>query len=46
MKFRNPWIDPRITEARPDDAQAYLTGRGWKLVGPAADPSLLRYQIE
>lgn len=46
MKFRNPWIDPRIIQARPEDAQAYLKQHGWKLVGPATDPSLLRYEIE
>jgi hypothetical protein len=46
MKFRNPWIDPRILQARTEAAQAYLTRHGWKLVGPAADPSLLRYEIE
>jgi hypothetical protein len=46
MKFRNPWIDPRIAQARPEDAQAYLTSRGWKLVGPATNPELLRYEIE
>jgi hypothetical protein len=46
MKFRNPWIDPRIVQARPEDAQAYLTRHGWKLIGPASDPELLRYEIE
>jgi hypothetical protein len=46
MKFRNHWIDPRIIQVRPENAQAYLTRRGWRLVGPASDPSLLRYEIE
>jgi len=46
MKFRNVWIDPRIVQARPEDAQAYLTRHGWKLVGPATNPALLRYEIE
>jgi hypothetical protein len=45
MKFRNPWIDPRIVHARPEDAQAYLARRGWTLVGPASDPELLRYEF-
>jgi hypothetical protein len=46
MKFRNPWIDPRIVQAHPEDAQTYLTRHGWKLVGPASNPELLRYEIE
>jgi hypothetical protein len=46
MKFRNPWIDPRIVQVRPEDAQAYLTRHGWKLVGPASNPDLLRYEVE
>jgi hypothetical protein len=46
MKFHKPWIAPRIIQARPEDAQAYLTRHGWKLVGPATDPNLLRYEIE
>jgi hypothetical protein len=44
MKFRNPWIDPRIVEAKPEAAQGYLLDRGWKLVGPAANPVLLMYE--
>lgn len=43
MKFRNPWIDPRIEETRPEDAQAYLKRTGWRLDGPATNPLLLRY---
>ncbi len=46
MKFRNAWIDPRIVQLRPEDAQAYLTRQGWKLVGPASNPELVRYEIE
>jgi|SRR5208283_4140671 len=46
MKFRNPWIDPRIAQVRPENVQAYLTGHGWKLVGPASNPNLLRYEVE
>jgi hypothetical protein len=30
MKFRNPWIDPRVAEVRPKAAQAYLARNGWK----------------
>lgn len=44
MKFRNPWIDPRITRVRPEDVQAYLTRQGWQCIGPATDPNLLRYE--
>jgi hypothetical protein len=35
MKFRNPWIDPRITELRPEAVEEYLFARGWKRVGPS-----------
>lgn len=45
MKFRNPWIDPRITQARPDDVRAYLTRHDWHPVGPASDPRLVRYEL-
>src|SRR5437867_3006698 len=44
MKFRNPWIDPRIEQVRPEDAQVYLKRTGWKSVGLASDPALLRYE--
>jgi hypothetical protein len=44
MNFRNPWIDPRVVELIPDRVQAYLSQRGWKSVGPASDPHLLRYE--
>ena len=44
MKFRDPWIDPRIVQVRPQDAEAYLRGRGWKPLGPApANPDLLLF---
>ncbi len=46
MKFRNAWIDPRIVQLRPEDAQVYLTRKGWKLIGPAINPDLLRYEIQ
>jgi hypothetical protein len=45
MKFRNAWIDPRIVQVRPEDAQAYLVRHGWQLVGPATNPELLRYEM-
>jgi len=44
MKFRNPWIDPRVTKVRSEDVQAYLTRHGWKSASPAADPHLLRFE--
>ena len=44
MKLSNPWIDPRISEVRPDDAKAYLLARNWKSLGPAANPDLLRFE--
>lgn len=30
MKFRNPWIDPRVVEVRSHAAQTYLVHHGWK----------------
>jgi hypothetical protein len=32
MKFRNPWIDPRVAQVKPADAQAYLLRHGWKML--------------
>jgi hypothetical protein len=46
MKFRNPWIDPRIEHTRPEQLVAYLTQRGWKNLGPATNPHLTRYEQE
>jgi hypothetical protein len=44
MKFRNPWIDPRILQVRSSAAQAYLRQHGWNLLGPAEDnPDLLLF---
>ena len=43
MKFRNPWIDPRILKVRPADAQAYLLCRGWEFLGPSQNPDLLLF---
>jgi hypothetical protein len=45
MKFRNPWIDPRVADLRPEAVQVYLAQHGWKEVGLAENPSLLRYEI-
>jgi len=44
MKFRNPWIDPRITQRRPEAVEAYLLARGWKRVGPAVNPALVLFE--
>jgi hypothetical protein len=44
MKFRNPWIDPRVVQVRPEQAQAYLSRHGWRNIGRATDPHLLRYE--
>jgi hypothetical protein len=44
MKFRNPWIDPRILQVRPADAEDYLRRHGWKPLGPApANPDLMLF---
>ena len=30
MMLKNPWIDPRVCQVKPTDAEAYLVQRGWK----------------
>jgi hypothetical protein len=42
MKFRNPWIDPRVVEVRSKAAQAYLVEHGWKPLA-ADQPDLLPF---
>jgi hypothetical protein len=42
MKFRNPWIDPRVVEVRASAAQAYLRDKGWKPL-PPEQPNLLPF---
>ncbi len=44
MKFRNPWIDPRIVQLGPAEARAYLARHGWKSLGPAANPILEMFE--
>jgi hypothetical protein len=44
MKFRNPWIDPRIVQVQPENARAYLLRRGWKSLGPAVNPVLEMFE--
>jgi hypothetical protein len=44
MKFRNPWIDPRIVQVRPEAVQAYLLSKGWQYLGRAeAAPYMLMF---
>lgn len=43
MKFRNPWIDPRILQVRPDAVKAYLLSHGWLYLGPALAPDMLMF---
>ncbi len=43
MKFRNPWIDPRVEQVRSAAAQAYLLGHGWKAL-PIEQPNLLPFE--
>src|SRR5947209_3614263 len=42
MKFRNPWIDPRVVQVRSIAAQAYLREHGWKLLA-TEQPNLLPF---
>src|ERR1700722_9617309 len=44
MKFRNPWIDPRITQVGAENARAYLLRRGWKSLGLAVNPILEMFE--
>ena len=34
MKLLNPWIDPRVLQVKPADAEKYLIQRGWQQVKP------------
>lgn len=43
MKFRNPWIDPRILQVRPEAVRAYLLAHGWLYLGPAIMPDMLMF---
>ena len=43
MKFRNPWIDPRVAQVRSSAAQAYLRAHGWQPLS-AEQPNLLSFQ--
>lgn len=43
MKFRNPWIDPRILQVRPEAVQAYLLCHGWLYLGTAIVPDMLMF---
>jgi hypothetical protein len=38
IRFRDPWVDPRVLGVRLADAEAYLRDRGWQ----EADSSLPR----
>ncbi len=44
MRFRNPWIDPRVVQLGPAQAKAYLARRGWKTLGPAGNPLLEMFE--
>jgi hypothetical protein len=43
MKFRNPWIDPRVQHVRSASARAYLLRHGWRAL-PADQPNLLPFE--
>ncbi len=43
MTFSNPWIDPRILRVSPAAAREYLSGHGWRALGPSANPDLIRF---
>jgi hypothetical protein len=43
MKFRDPWIDPRILQVDPEVVRAYLLSKGWEYLGPAKVPDMLMF---
>jgi hypothetical protein len=43
MIFRNPWIDPRMLQLRPEAVQTYLATHGWENLGPADVPDMLMF---
>jgi hypothetical protein len=43
MKFRNPWIDPRVVRVRAESARAYLLGRSWRPL-PEGQENLLAFE--
>ena len=43
MHFRNPWIDPRVTQVRSAAVRAYLLAHGWTAL-PAEQPNLLPFE--
>jgi hypothetical protein len=43
MKFRDPWIDPRILQVQPEAVRAYLLAHGWEYLGPATVPDMLLF---
>jgi hypothetical protein len=44
MKFRNPWIDPRIVRLGPAEVKDYLVRHGWKSLGPGGNPILEMFE--
>ena len=44
MNFNNRWIDPRVVDVRPEDAQAYLLRNGWHRMEAAANPLLVVFE--
>ncbi len=42
MKFRNPWIDPRVVQVRSAAAQAYLRAHAWQPL-PVEQTNLLPF---
>jgi hypothetical protein len=30
VRFRNPWVDPRVLDVQPAELESYLRGHGWQ----------------
>jgi hypothetical protein len=43
VKLRNPWVDPRVLQLRPDGVRAYLLAHGWEYLGPADVPDMVMF---
>jgi hypothetical protein len=44
MTFRDPWIDPRVTQVRVAAFQRYLEKRGWRQL-PESPRGFLSFQV-
>jgi hypothetical protein len=43
VTLRNPWVDPRVQQLRPEGVRAYLLAHGWEYLGPGEVPDTLMF---